>query len=94
MPADTHTSYESPVGQEMQSVLLHYAVLNQLRRRHGLEGGRARVALRPLLADGHHEAPFWHGTVHEHVLARVGKDVGEPATVGGSKLRGEVTEQG
>lgn len=71
----------------MQSVLLHYAVLNQLRRRRRLEDGRARVALRPLLADGHHQAPVWDGTVHEHVLARVGKDVGKPATVGGAKLR-------
>lgn len=65
-------------------MLLHYAVLDQLRRRHGLEDGRARVALRPLLADGHHEAPVGDGTVHEHVLSRVCKDVGESATAGGA----------
>lgn len=97
--AGTHTSYESPVRQEIQSMLLHYAVLNQLCRRHGLEDGRARVTLCPLLADGHHHAPVWHGTVHEHVFARVCERVGKPAMVGGAKekkrgLRGEIAEQG
>lgn len=80
-------------------MLLHYAVLNQLCRRHGLEDGRARVTLRPLLADGHHHAPVWDGTVHEHVFARVCEHVGKPATVGGAKekkrrLRGGIAEQG
>lgn len=85
--AVAHTSYESPVGQEVQSVLFHYAMLNQLRRRHGLDDGRARVAPCPLLADGHHEAPVWDGAVRKHVLARVCEDVGEPAPGGAAQLR-------
>jgi len=75
----TPTDDDSPVGQQVESVLLDHADADQLGGGLGLEDGRPRVARRPAAAHHHHRAPLGLRAVHQHVLPRLREHVGKPA---------------